>query len=312
MVKSMRSRQELTSLSKSSDSKSDGHINDSDTNTVFLTQALAMRYPSVYWPMRINLEANGITVKTVNRTKNIWIRDYFPIQTANGLIRFKYDKRWDRWPQLSIENEPWTGMFDRGILESSLVIDGGNIVQGYGNAIVTDKIFESNDANCKGRLEKFLDSEVIVIPKEPGDTLGHSDGICRFIDERTVLINDYSGQGEEYRKYADSLRDIFSSHVFDVETIPNGYGEWPCDLTEKQFHDQFPDADEFNPAFGYYINFLQVGKLILMPAMKAKKDTEAMSTLMRLYPDHNIVVIDCSMLSMEGGLLHCVSANYSL
>jgi agmatine/peptidylarginine deiminase len=80
-------------------------------------------------------------------------------------------------------------------------------------------------------------------------------------------------------------------------------------MSEKEFREIFPDADDFNPAFGYYINYLHVRGMILFPAMKIAKDAIVASTLKRLYPTYNIVAIDCSKLSYEGGLLGCVSWN---
>ena len=35
-------------------------------------------------------------------------------------------------------------------------------------------------------------AELIVIPKEPYDEIGHADGMVRFLDAKTVLVNDYS------------------------------------------------------------------------------------------------------------------------
>ena len=47
------------------------------------------RYPLVYNPLITNLKANGIEVEILDST-NIWVRDYMPIQTKNGFIKFKY------------------------------------------------------------------------------------------------------------------------------------------------------------------------------------------------------------------------------
>ena len=49
--------------------------------------------------------------------------------------------------------------------------------------------------------------------------------------------------------------------------------------------------------------------VILVPVMGIDKDVKVIRTLRRLYPDFNIVAIDCSRLSMEGGLMACISWN---
>ena len=51
-------------------------------------------------------------------------------------------------------------------------------------------------------------NQVIFIPVEPGDDTGHSDGMVRFVDEQTVVANDYSGI-EVSRKFKDrGLRQL--------------------------------------------------------------------------------------------------------
>lgn len=289
-------------------------FDDKLTDTVYLTESLAFRYPGVYWPMRINLEANGITVKTVSRTRNIWIRDYFPVQVNGEFIRFQYGKENEKWPQLDISNEPWTGLFEKPIKESKLKIDGGNIVQGCGKVILTDRVIKDNGKGVIGKLENLFQAKIIIIPMEPGDSLGHSDGICKIIDEKTVLINDYSSifdKDKRFIKYSKALIQLFKSEGFNVELMPYGHGDWDWEMTEAQFRQICPEGDDFNPGFGYFLNFLMVKGLILMPAMKLRKDTEGMATLRRLFPGFNVVAIDCAKLSLEGGLLHCVSANYA-
>jgi agmatine deiminase len=277
---------------------------------VYLTEALARRYPEVYWPVRINCEAHGVRVITVNNTRNIWLRDFFPQQINGELIRFQYGRKWDAWKVLDISNEPWTGLFEKPIRENHLVIDGGNIVQdGQGKAILTDKVIDVNGREVIAKLEKLFKT-VIIIPAEPGDTLGHSDGIVAFVDSNTVLINDYAKQGQEYIEYEKTLRKILASYGIKVEFMPYVYGESPFELTEEQFRKLDSDFDEYNPAWGYYLNFLRVQGVIFLPVFKIKKDAEAMSTLKRLYPHHSIIAVDCSKLSWGGGLLHCISASY--
>jgi agmatine deiminase len=290
---------ERTSLSE--------YFDDKLTDTVFFTEALALRYPQVYWPMRINLEANGIAVKTVSKTRNIWIRDYFPIQVNGAFVRFRYsfqDKWRKHYPQLDISNEPWTGLI-APIHEYEISLDGGNIVQGAGKVILTDMVTKENGRSVVKKLEKIFQAEIIIIPIEPGDTLGHSDGICKIVNDKTILVNDY------HSNYGDKLVKIFENHGFTVELFPYGFGDMP-EMTDEQFRKVCPEGDDFNPAFGYYINFLTVKGLILVPVMKREKDAIAVSTLKRLYPNFNIVAIECSRLSLEGGLLGCVSANYKI
>jgi agmatine deiminase len=287
-------------------------------DVVFVTQALAWRYPEVYWPLKINLEANGIVVKTINRTRNIWIRDYFPVQVDGEFLRFNYSygEKWlAKYPQLDLSNEPWTGHIAPIRYFPQIKLDGGNVVQGYNKVIMTDKVIKDNSTSVISQLEKILNAEVIIIPVEPGDSLGHSDGICQFVHPKRVIINDYSLVAEKDKRfieYEKKLTKALDKSGLLYDHMPFGYAEWDWKMTEKQFRESFPEADDFNPAFGYYINFLLVGNVILMPAMRIPMDIEVMNYLKSIYTQCNIIAIDSQKLSMEGGLLHCITANYHI
>lgn len=292
-------------------------FDDRLTTIVYFADSLKTRYPDVFYPSKLNLEANGIIVKTITGTENIWLRDYMPLQVSGDFIKFRYDKQFKKYPQLKADYK--ADAFLQPAYESSLILDGGSIIRVTGKAVITDKVIKDNkrqgfkESKTLSEIERLLNCEIIVIPIEPGDTLGHSDGICKFIDERNILINDYSNifnKDKRFIQYDRKLRTIFKNHSLNVETLPFGYGEWDWKMTEKYFRKMYPKADEFNPGFGYYINFLLIKGLILAPVMNIPKDVEVINTLKRFYPHCNVVAIDCSKLSMEGGLLNCVTVNY--
>jgi len=277
---------------------------------VCMTNQLALRYPEVYWPIRINLEARGIEVKTVYRTENIWIRDYFPIQINGEYFRFRH-KTSKKFPQLDISNEPWTGVF-APIRCLPYFIDGGNIVQGYGKVILTEKVIQDNESGIVNILEKLFESEIIIVPIEPGDPLGHSDGVVRFIDKNHVLVNDYfkiAQKDKNFYAYQTKLEAVLNKHGLIAYEIPNAYDQWNWKMSEKEFRQFFPRADEYNPAFGYYINYLKVSNVLFLPAMKIARDVEAYNAIKTHFSECDIIMIDCSRLSFEGGLIHCVTWN---
>jgi len=81
-------------------------------------------------------------------------------------------------------------------MQSDLVVDGGNIVRLKNRIICTDKIYSENkkwsELAVRAELRRCLEvDEIIVIPCEPYDIIGHADGMVQFIDDKTVLLNDY-------------------------------------------------------------------------------------------------------------------------
>jgi agmatine/peptidylarginine deiminase len=277
-----------------------------------MTAALCQRYPEVFFPIKLNLEVAGVEVKIIHKTENVWIRDYFPISINNKLFRFQYKTiGYEDYPQLDVSNEPWTGVFNKPIYVNSIILDGGNIIHGFDRIIMTEKVIQDNGKGVVADLEKLLGTRAIIIPVEPGDNLGHSDGICKIIDVNHILINDYSQiakRDKAFINYQKELEQILVSYGFWIYKIPNAYDQWQWSMTEKQFRQLFPSADDFNPGFGYYINFLKVADTILLPAMKIKEDAEAYQVVKKHYPECRVVMVDCSRLSMEGGLVNCISA----
>ena len=136
------------------------------TNFVCLTTALCHQYPEVYWPVRINLEASGVQVQTM-RCNNKWARDFMPISIEDRLIRFQYKTiGYEKYPQLDVSNEPWTGVFDKPVYVYPIILDGGNLVYGFGKAIITEKVIWDNGKGVVADLEKILGCKVVIIPVE--------------------------------------------------------------------------------------------------------------------------------------------------
>jgi agmatine deiminase len=289
-------------------------FDDRLTTIVYFAETLPSRYPEVFLPAKTNLESNGIKVKLIKGIENIWCRDYLPIQVGDHFVKFIYaDSNFEhrKPPKISC----WDGFAVPSII-SPIILDGGNVVRGFGKTFITEKVLRDN-VRVKPRaiihkLSSLLDSEIILLPIEPGDNLGHSDGIVKFMDEKTILINDYSSIFEKDKKfieYDEKLRKLLSKKGFEIETLPFAYGDWDWNMSEKEFRKQYPFADDFNPGFGYYINFLLVRGVILLPTMGIKKDFDVVRKMKFLYPHYNIVAIDCSHLSFEGGLMNCISWN---
>jgi agmatine deiminase len=291
-------------------------FDDCFTSVVYVAEYLKQRYPVMFYPAKVNFEANGIELRTIPKTQNIWTRDYMPIQVGDHFVRFQYKTvGYDDWPQMKVTGEEWLDLVP--VYESQLILDGGGIIRSQDKAVVTEKVFRDNrdwkTIDIIKELEKLLECQVIIIPSEPGDELGHADGIVKFVDEKTILTNDYSSiftKDSRFIKYSEKIIKIFQNSGLEVELFPYGYGEWDWNMKEEDFRKEYPEADDFNPGFGYYINFLIVMGLILVPMMGIPMDVQVTRTLRRLYPQFNVVAIDCSHLSMEGGLCNCVTANY--
>jgi agmatine/peptidylarginine deiminase len=95
----------------------------------------------------------------------------------------------------------------------------------------------------------------------------------------------------------------------EVVPMPFAYHKMPK-IGETEFRKRNPNGDMWNPAYGYYVNFLQVKGLILFPTFSIPEDEHVYWLLRGCYPGSDVVGIECADLSMEGGLINCVTANY--
>jgi agmatine/peptidylarginine deiminase len=283
-------------------------------DVVYFNEWFAHNHKDVFWAAKLNLEAYGVKVRTFNGTRNVWSRDYMPVQVGDHFVKFQYAKTpndWDRWPQLKVAEECWRWV--PNLLESPLILDGGNCVMGYGKAIVTEKFIHDNGAGSQEALEQALGCPVILIPVEPGDELGHSDGICRFVNHNTLIVNDYScvfDKDDRFRKYQRDLEKTLEKANFNTFRFTYAFDSWDWDMPEAAFRQIWPDADAYSPGWGYFCNWLQTENVILLPAFGLPKDARARQIVDNLFPNHAVVMIDCRYLSMMGGLCNCVSWSF--
>ena len=138
--------------------------------------------------------------------------------------------------------------------------------------------------------ELFEVDKVLFVPWDTNDFTGHADGMVRFIDNYTVLINDYSKENEEFQR---CFR--MSLHNAGLDWIELPYNP-PFDPT-------------FESAKGLYLNYFQINRVIIVPTFKSKSDDKAIKVLEKVFKGNTIVTVECSDLAEEGGLLNCITWN---
>ena len=267
---------------------------------VYVTTSLA-NHGNVSQLLTHELRTHGIEVGYIEDTDNIWCRDWMPIKCGDHYVKFEPKFNEFKWPHLHVPVDCWK--FMPGVQRSKIVLDGGNVVRSPdgGTVILTDAVFDDNSQTSTidliQQLRVTLEADLVFLPVEPCDTLGHSDGIVAWIDETHVFVNDYQDE------YGENVTRILSNAGIEAVPFPWLYEE--SHLDEHEFRMQFPLADDFNPAWGYAINFLHVDDLIVYPTFDSDGDVETMDTLAHWFPGHSLAPMDCKYISMLGGLCHC-------
>jgi agmatine deiminase len=271
-------------------------IPDWETNHLFLSDRLEERFPALFASLRSVLA--GVTIEIVPGTSDIWCRDYMPIQVSEtSFCQFVYQPDYLReFRHLITAPEPCRLRFMTDYRQEPIALDGGNVVASRTKVILTEKIYKENPSierpRLRARLEEVFQAECIFIPKEPYDTVGHSDGVVRFVAEDRVLVNDYSGVDSAY---GTRLRSLLEKKGLEVETLPM--------FQEKAQR----KPGDLHSAVGLYINYLRVGDVVVVPAFGNPKDEAALEKVRAVMPDARVFQLPCWDLAEEGGVLNCVS-----
>lgn len=274
-------------------------IPDWETNVVYFSEILCARHPGLWQRLTDILREHHVAIRILHDTSDIWARDYCPVQLRQRmLLQLRYNPDYLRGYEslITVRRALHDQVVKLGrVRNSPIVFDGGNVVAAKHRIIVTDKIFPENPiVPQKSLLTQlkllFRVDQIIVIPREPYDVIGHVDGVVRFLDESIVVVNDYS---KTFPSYAKRLVSILKKHGLRVMQLPY--------FTEGKSYDGIPSA------VGSYVNFLRVSDLVILPAFGKDQDRVARTFLKRLCPRLKIVSVPSRALGREGGLLNCIA-----
>lgn len=137
---------------------------------------------------------------------------------------------------------------------------------------------------------------------EGDDTDGHIDTLARLCPHNTIL---YVGCDDPSDSHYDELRAM----RHDLQAFRTSEG-LPFNLVELPLPDPVYDEDgQRLPAT--YANFLIINDGVLLPVYgQPKKDYLASQILKIVFPDHEIVPVNCSALIRQHGSLHCATMQF--
>ncbi len=280
-------------------------ITDDESNIVFESNLLRSRNTIFSLQLESILRRNTIRFDYLKNTKDIWCRDYMPVQVSkNKFIQFKYSPSYlsaKKFRHLKTNPEKVCSAINISAIKTKIILDGGNVVRSKKKIILTDKIFIDNKWIPKRNLlnelyELFEAEDIIIIPHQPNDVFGHADGMVRFLDEDTILLNDFSAEKKYFR---DNLLRTLKKH--HLATILFTYSP----SSEK-------NETNVPSAIGTYINYLHIGNFILMPTFNITSDDSAFKQLISILPNAKISTLNCVSIASEGGVLNCITWNIDI
>ena len=266
---------------------------DNQTTIVYFSDLLPGRCPMLYQSIIDTFEGNGIRYELLQGTKDFWCRDYMPIQIDKGcFVYYKYNPDYLQTPyyRRTITDVDQINVPGSVGARLNLVIDGGNVVKCGDKVVMTEKVFVENKEISRTEVTKILEDafccKVVFLPWDRHEIMGHSDGIVHYAGSDRVLMTNYDdfdkGMSCRFRRILDKYFDVVSLH-YNVK----------C----KHKHSWA------------YINFLQVGNLVLVPQLGIPEDDQAVTQIASTMSSCKIVGVPALEAVRRGGALNCISWN---
>ncbi|SFK73395.1 agmatine deiminase family protein [Proteiniphilum acetatigenes] len=134
------------------------------------------------------------------------------------------------------------------------------------------------------------------------DTDSHIDTLARFCDEQTIAyVKCDDPQDEHYEELRMMEEELESFVAHDGRP----YRLVGLPMADAVYHD-----GERLPAT--YANFLIINGAVLIPFYGTEKDQIAKDQLQKIFPDREIIGVDCRPLIRQHGSLHCVTMQFPI
>jgi agmatine deiminase len=254
-------------------------------------------------------------------TNDAWCRDHGAIilkrrdGERSGAPRMAIDWDYNAWgnkyPPHDLDNLIPSHMaetLDIPCRKGGMVLEGGSIdSNGEGLLLTTEGTLLNPNRNpelsrdqIETRLLDFLGVDKVLWLGDGivgDDTDGHVDDITRFVGPRTVVTAIETDSGDanyaplkENRRRLETMTDL-NGCTLEIITIPMP----PPVVYEGQ---RLPAS---------YANFYIANKVVLLPTYNHSNDERARAILARLFPDREVIGLDCTDLIWGLGAFHCLT-----
>lgn len=256
------------------------------------------------------------------RLNDTWMRDVMPLFGVLEGHKVAYDYGFNGWGLKYASNHDNTAtrrlFFERKLFSEEVlyknyldvILEGGAIeVNSRGDLLTTSSVLWQVNRNPNfliGRYESYFDPRLQLnvhdleepLPMAGDDTDGHIDTLARFTDDATIVYNDTSDEAD---KHFASLQKLEA----ELTALRGSNGE-PFRCVPLPIPAPIYDAEgQRLPAT--YANFLITNGAVLLPTYDDEMDAVAIVILRELFPEHEVIGIDCRALVEQHGSLHCIT-----
>jgi len=250
-------------------------------------------------------------------TNDTWIRDYGYLSIKENEEKKLLDFTFDGWGgkfEASLDNSVNSALHKKGYMGTTplesidFVLEGGSIENDGEGTILTTTACLCNP-NRNGGLSKLEVEETLknilgahrVLWLDYGylagdDTDSHVDTLARFVNKETIVYVKCENQEDEHY---EALQKMEAQLKTFRTTKGNPYTLIALPMTDAIYNKE----EERLPAT--YANFLITNDALLYPTYGDKNDKIVHEIFKNLFPNKEIIPINCLKLIEQGGSLHC-------
>ena len=255
-------------------------------------------------------------------TVDSWIRDYGPnfLISEQGTLAYNdwtFNAWGNKYEELKRDNaipSRLNSVLGAHRFAPGIVLEGGSIeVNGAGVVLTTEQCLLNRNRNpdlSRTEIEQYL-KDFLGVAKVlwlgegivGDDTDGHIDDIARFVAPNTILCAVEDDPADpNYEILQDNLERLArmtdaNGNAFEIVTLPMP-GVIAGESTDSRNLDRLPAS---------YANFYIANGVVLTPVFGHANDARALEAIERLFPDRQVVGINCEPLVWGMGTIHCLT-----
>ena len=298
------------------------NLNSALVPFIRIAQAIAYKTP-VYIICDSRDTISGLFCSTRNMsfieidTNDTWIRDFGYISIIEDdkvkLLDFQFDG-WGGKFDATLDNRVNRILHQKGYMGTTpletidFVLEGGSIESdGLGTIMTTSSCLCNPNRNgglskeeIESKLKEYLGAKRVLWLDygylAGDDTDSHIDTLARFVSVDTIMyVQCLDAEDEHYVELKEMEEQLKGFRTFNGEA----YRLLPLPMVSPKYNsngDRLPAT---------YANFLITNGALVYPTYSVKEDKMAHNIFKSLFPNKEIIPVECSRLIEEGGSLHC-------
>ena len=253
-------------------------------------------------------------------SNDTWARDHGPVSIFVNEIPHLLDFTFNGWGlkfPANHDNQITGQLYESKVFSPEtvyqnmlhIVLEGGSIeTDGEGTLLTTSRCLLSANRNDYKSQEEIADYLSMIFGAKQilwlnhgylagDDTDSHIDTLARFCDPETIAYLQCTDPNDEHFEELSRMENELRKFK-----TPDGksYRLIPLPMAEPVYFE-----GERLPAT--YANFLIINDAVLLPFYNSSSDEIAKQRLQPVFPDREIIGIDCRPLIKQHGSLHCVT-----